>query len=183
MQVRICRQPAGAIDGIPLEQFRAGVIYEIGAQLAGIFLAQGWAEPVQDDSTVAPPRPPPNRIAALVLVVDDETDLRQLTANLLTCNGYDVVQARHGVEAILQLREHSPDLVVLDLNMPVMDGWQFRSEQQRLEDGHLATIPVLLLTGADDASDHAGTLKAAGLVRKPFNSEELLSAIEVALRR
>jgi CheY-like chemotaxis protein len=74
---------------------------------------------------------------ALVLVVDDETNLRQLTADLLSCNGYEVVQACHGMDGLAQLCEHSPDLVILDLNMPVMDGWQFRAEQLRHPDGRL----------------------------------------------
>jgi len=71
--------------------------------------------------------------------------------------------------------------VILDLNMPVMDGWQFRAEQQRLPDGHLATIPVLLVTGADDAPDHAVRLKAVGLVKKPFDPDQLLEAVQQAL--
>jgi CheY-like chemotaxis protein len=125
--------------------------------------------------------PPPHRIAALILVVDDETDLRQLTADLLSCNGYDVVQAGHGRDAIAKLIEHSPDLVVLDLNMPVMDGWQFRAEQLRLRDGHLTAIPVLLLTGEDRSDYQLRTLKAVGFIKKPFDADELLHAIQTAL--
>ena len=123
MRVRICRQPAGTIDGVRVDHFRPGLIYDIGIQLANVFLTEGWGEAVADRSES---QRPANRVAALVLVVDDEIDLRQLTADLLLCNGYDVVQAGHGQEAIVQLREHSPDLVVLDLNMPVMDGWHSR---------------------------------------------------------
>jgi CheY-like chemotaxis protein len=150
-------------------------------QMASVFLAEGWAEPVAERAE--PVRPPPNRIAALVLVVDDETDLRQLTSDLLTCNGYDVVQAAHGQEAIARLSQHTPDLVVLDLNMPVMDGWQFRAEQLRLADGNLTAIPVLLLTAEDRSDDQLTTLKAVGLIKKPFDPDQLLNAIEAALRR
>ena len=178
MRLRICRQPAGTIDGVRVDHFQPGLIYDIGIQLANVFLAEGWGEAVADRSE---PQRPPNRVAALVLVVDDETDLRQLTADLLSCNGYDVLQAGHGQEAIVQLREHIPDLVVLDLNMPVMDGWQFRAEQLRLPDGHLTAIPVLLLTGEDRPDDQVATLQAAGLIRKPFDPDELLHAIQAAL--
>lgn len=179
MRLRICRQPTGTIDGVRLDQFRAGLVYDIGSQLARVFLAEGWAEPIAEHAE--PVRPPPQRIAALILVVDDQTDLRQLAADLLSCNGYDVVQASHGREAIAKLCEHLPDLVVLDLNMPVMDGWQFRAEQLRLPDGHLTAIPVLVVTGEDRPDDHIRTLKAVGLIKKPFDAGELLNAIQTAL--
>ena len=89
----------------------------------------------------------PNRLTALVLVVDDHTDLREFAARVLASSGYDVIEAFDGRDAISSLCRHAPDLVVLDLNMPGMDGWQFRAEQEALPDGHLAAIPVLLVTG------------------------------------
>jgi CheY-like chemotaxis protein len=183
MRLRICRQPAGTIDGITLGRFREGLVYDIGSQLATVFLAEGWAEPFPSDATPPPQRPPPTRLAALVLVVDDHTDLRALTTSVLACNGYDVIEALDGRQAIRSLCEHAPDLVILDLNMPVMDGWQFRAEQQRLPDGHLAAIPVLLVTGADDAPEDVATLKAVGLVKKPFDPAQLLAAVQRALIR
>jgi len=179
VRLRICLQPAGTLDGIPLDQFRPGLVYDISSQLANVFLSEGWAEPIE--AQAEPVRQRPHRIPALILVVDDQADLRQLAADLLSCNGYDVVQAGHGREAIAKLSEHSPDLVVLDLNMPVMDGWQFRAEQLRLPDGHLTEIPVLLLTGEDRSDDQIRTLKAAGFIKKPFDADELLHAIQTAL--
>ena len=180
MRLRICRQPTKSVDGIPIDQFRPGLVYTIGTQLASIFLAEGWAEPL-DPRDGPSPAPQPNRLAALVLVVDDYTDLRQLTATVLTLNGYDVIEAVDGQDAIASLRQHAPDLVVLDLNMPVMDGWQFLAEQQRLPGGHLPTIPVLLLTGTDGAAEEASKLKAVGLVKKPFDPDELVRAVQKAL--
>ena len=179
LRLRICRQPAGTVNGVRVDHFRPGLIYDIGIQLADVFLAEGWGEPVADRPESA--QRPPNRVAALVLVVDDDTDLRRLTADVLSCNGYDVVQASHGQEALTRLCEHSPDLVILDLNMPVMDGWQFRAEQLRLSDGQLTAIPVLLVTGEDRADDQVATLRAVGLIKKPFNADELLNAIQSAL--
>jgi len=117
-----------------------------------------------------------------VLVVDDEPNLRQLAADVLIGHGYDVVMAQHGVEALARLCEHRPDLVLLDLNMPVMDGWQFRAAQERLVETHLVNIPVLILTGADRATEHAATLRAAGLIEKPFHPDRLLSAVRTALQ-
>ena len=182
MRVRICRQPPGAIDGISIEHFRPGLVYDVGTQLASVLLTEGWAEPVEGhDSSQTNGRAKP--VAALVLVVDDDTDLRQLTATVLACNGYGVIEARHGREGMARLRQDTPDLVVLDLNMPVMDGWEFCAEQQRLAEERLASVPVLLVTGADDATAHAATLKAVGLVRKPFDPEHLVTAIKTALGR
>lgn len=180
MRVRICRQPTGTIDGVSLDNFRAGMVYDLGTSLSSVFLAEGWAVPVEGHHGTTSS---PDGMSALVLVVDDDTDLRRLTASVLACNGYKVIEAQHGREALGQLARHAPDLVVLDLNMPVMDGWEFRAEQQRLPDGHLASVPVLLLTGADGAGTHAATLKAVGLIEKPFDPERLLRATQAALRR
>lgn len=181
MRVRICRQPAGAVGGESVEHFRPGLIYEVGNQLATVFLAEGWAERV-DGHESSPTNQPATRVAALVLVVDDDTDLRKMTADVLACNGYGVIEAQHGREGLARLVQDTPDLVVLDLNMPVMDGWQFCAEQQRLLDGRFASIPVVLVTGADGAAAHSLTLKAVGVVEKPYDPERLLATITAALR-
>lgn len=182
MRVRICRQPAGAIDGMSVEHFRPGLVYDVGSQLASVFLAEGWAEPA-DRHESRPTTQPSDRVAAIVLVVDDDTDLRRMTADVLACNGYGVIEAQHGREGIARLVQDTPDLVVLDLNMPVMDGWEFCAEQRRLPDGRLASIPVVLVTGADGAAEHRVTLKAVGVVEKPFDPERLLAAITTALKQ
>ena len=117
-----------------------------------------------------------------ILVVDDEPDLRQLTADLLISDGFDVVIAQHGREALERLGDHRPDLVLLDLNMPVMDGWQFRAEQRRLLEPDLVNIPVLILSGAEGADQHAATLEAIGAIEKPFDPDQLLNAVRTALR-
>ena len=155
MHLRIRRQLTGSIDGVRLDRFRAGIVYEVGTQLASVFLAEGWAEPAAEVGAVAAVCPAPSRTAALVLVVDDETRGRRFTTRLLTGKGYETEEAGDGREAIVCLCEHSPDLVLLDLYMPFMDGW--------------LTI------------DHAATLKAVGLVQKPFYPERLLDAVRKAL--
>lgn len=120
--------------------------------------------------------------AAVILVVDDEDDLRAFTVNLLRAHGYGVVEAQHGEAAIEILCKHAPDLVVLDLNMPIMDGREFCEAQQRLRDRRLAGVPVLLVTGADgDATRYAADMNAVGLVKKPFEPDQLLTAIHSAL--
>ncbi len=183
MRLRICRRLQGSIDGVALDHFQVGLIYEIGTQVASVLLAEGWAEPLGAADNVRPaPRPPPIRLHAMVLVVDDEPDLRELVAEFLLAHGYNVVLAQHGREALERLSEHCPDLVLLDLNMPVMDGWQFRAEQRRLLAPDLVNIPVLILTGADGADRHAATLEAVGAIEKPFDPDRLLNAVRTALR-
>jgi len=184
MRVRILTAPTGTIDGVTLEHFHVGGVYELGTQVGCLFLVEGWADVVSDDGTpvfVRPPPPVEANIEPVVLVVDDEPELRRLTESILTAHGYHVVMAAHGKDAIIHLRESCPDLIVLDLNMPVMDGWQFRAEQRYLPDKKRAAVPVLLMTGEDDATAHAGALRAVGVVKKPFDPDDLLDAVSAAI--
>ena len=102
---------------------------------------------------------------------------------LLSSQGYQVLTAADGREAIQQLRERCPDLIVLDLNMPVMDGWRFRTEQRLFPEAKRATVPVLLMSGEDDAVDAAVALHAIGLVKKPVDPDVLLDAVSAAVAR
>jgi len=77
----------------------------------------------------------------LALVIDDEEDIRGLVSILLKKAGCDVLEARDGVEGIGKLRESSPDIVILDVSMPRMDGWQTLEEIRSSSD-----VPVLMLT-------------------------------------
>jgi CheY-like chemotaxis protein len=170
MLLQIRRHPRGSIDGIRLESFRLGVVYDLGPQLASTFLAEGWAKPVN--------------VGSVILVVDDQEDVRKFTVRLLATHGYGVVEAQDGREAIERLRECEPALVLLDLNMPVMNGWEFCAELRRLDDQRLAAIPVVLLTGEPDVDlRHQAELRAAGLVRKPFEAERLIDTIQDVLER
>jgi CheY-like chemotaxis protein len=180
MRLRMTRKPVGRIDGVALDQFHVGEVYELGTQVACVFLAEGWAE-VADTQEIVRPPPEDIRVRGVVLVVDDDPSLRALAKTLLTCQGYHVVVAEHGEDGIRRLRECCPDVIVLDLNMPVMDGWQFRAEQQRLSDERLAAIPVVLLTAADHVAQHAATLKARAFIPKPFDPIELMDAIDAAV--
>ena len=185
MRVRLLTRPTGTIDGVVLEDFRIGGVYELRIDVACVFLSEGWAESVGEDDTALFVRPPPGQptaaIRPVVLVVDDDADVRAQTESLLTAHGYEVMTAAHGRDAIERLREQCPDLIVLDLNMPVMDGWQFRTQQRFLTERKLASIPVLLLTGQDDAANHASKLDAIGVVRKPIDPDDLLEAVSAAV--
>jgi CheY-like chemotaxis protein len=89
--------------------------------------------------------------------------------------------ARDGRDALQRLREECPDLIVLDLCMPVMDGWLFRTQQRYYAEQQVAKVPVLLMTGADDAATQADFLRAAGVITKPFDSDDFLHAVSAAI--
>ena len=108
-----------------------------------------------------------------VLVVDDDPDIRELLFTALEDEGFEVVPAGNGEEALAIIRTFRPDVIVLDLMMPVMDGWQFAAElRSRDED-----IPLVLLSAAPDLESHAKTLAAAEIIEKPFELSELLPKI------
>jgi len=106
-----------------------------------------------------------------VLVVDDEIDIRQAVVEVLAEEGYEVIAACDGVEALAQLRAHHPDLVLLDLMMPRMSGWEFRAEQQH--DPSVSDIPVIVLS----ALGRVSSIEADGFLPKPFDLEDLLSKV------
>jgi CheY-like chemotaxis protein len=79
-----------------------------------------------------------------VLIVEDDDDSREMLELLLTSNEYETMSARNGAEALEQMRQRRPCLVLLDLQMPVMNGWEFRELQ--LQDPQLADVPVVCVT-------------------------------------
>ena len=126
-----------------------------------------------------PPTRPRRETAYVILIVDDEEAVRRLVAAVLATHGYAVLEAGHGLEGLTLLRRHAPDLVLLDLHMPVMDGREFRAAQKALEDRRLAAIPVLVFSSEPTALDHE--LEAAGAIAKPFEPQELLAAVQQTL--
>jgi CheY-like chemotaxis protein len=110
-----------------------------------------------------------------VLVVDDDRDLRDLLAAVLSSAGYEVLTAENGAAALSVLRTVLPDLIVLDLMMPVMNGWQFREAQMALPD--YARIPVVCLSGHHAARHQASTLGISACVVKPFEIDDLISVV------
>jgi CheY-like chemotaxis protein len=113
--------------------------------------------------------------AARILVVDDDVDIRDATRLVLEHNGYLVVAASNGEEALRLLQDGPVDLILLDMMMPVMDGWGFRRSQP---DGPaFVKIPVIVLTGDGRASSKAAAIGAAGYLRKPLDLDDLLATI------
>jgi DNA-binding response OmpR family regulator len=120
----------------------------------------------------APPR--------AVLVVDDDDDIRMLLEELLRGAGYGVRTAQDGRAALRAFHENPPDLVVLDLSMPELDGFE---TLERLRD--LSDVPVILLTARSGEIDKVRGFRAGAddYVVKPFGRQELLARIEALLRR
>ena len=114
--------------------------------------------------------------AAEILVVDDDPDIRESLREVLEDEGYAVACVGNGREALDYLhREPRPRVILLDLMMPVMDGWQFRREQQR--DPSLAPIPVVVVSGTRDAARSAAALGPATCLEKPVGFDELVEAV------
>jgi CheY-like chemotaxis protein len=110
----------------------------------------------------------------LVLIVDDDARIRALMARLIETSGYSAVEAADGKEALARMRQRRPCVILLDLQMPIMDGWEFR--RQQLADPELADIPVIIVTGFYDSSE---LFRSAGVkcFSKPVQLSTLLQAI------
>jgi DNA-binding response OmpR family regulator len=114
------------------------------------------------------------------LVIDDEDDLRALLRDVLTDRGYGVQEARNGVEGLRVLYAQRPDVVILDIGMPEMDGWRTLERIRELSD-----VPVLILSSRGGDLEKVRGLRAGAddYLVKPFFGEELVARVEVLLRR
>lgn len=115
----------------------------------------------------------------LILVVDDHDRLREMVSQILEDEGHEVVRARHGAAALDVLAHRRPDLILLDLRMPVMDGGQFVRAYQRLPGPH---APIVTMTAGDDAPRTAAAIGAQSWLVKPFQVEDLLELVDRLLR-
>jgi DNA-binding response OmpR family regulator len=106
-----------------------------------------------------------------VLVVDDESDIRDAVAEVLADEGYVVHGAGDGAEALRKARAVRPSVVLLDLMMPGMNGWEFRAAQKG--DPDIQHIPVIVLSALGRVSG----IDAADYIQKPFDLERLLTAV------
>ena len=111
-----------------------------------------------------------------VLVVDDEPDIRATVSAMLEIEGYDVDEAANGADALHAVERRPPDLILLDMRMPIMDGWGFaRALRER---GH--GTPIVVMTAARDAARWAAEIAATSFVAKPFGFDDLITAVERA---
>ena len=118
--------------------------------------------------------------AGKILVVDDEPQIRRIMRETLTAEGYEVDDARNGLEGLEKLREFRPDLVLLDINMPEMSGVEVCKNIRKD-----STIAIIMLTVRKSEADKVAALDAGAddFITKPFSTPELLARVRAALRR
>lgn len=108
------------------------------------------------------------------MVVDDDPSILAMVAEILRLEGYQVETATNGLEALQVIERRRPSLIVLDMRMPVMDGWGFARElRQRGQNA-----PILVMTAAQNAQRWAEEIGAQGYVAKPFELTDLLASVE-----
>ena len=110
-----------------------------------------------------------------MLVVDDDPDILQTLGLCLSSEGYRVLMAANGKEALDILDREHPSVILLDLMMPVMDGWQFVAE---LDHRGRRDVPLLILSADRSVQGHAQQLRASGHLAKPFDLDELLGKVQ-----
>jgi CheY-like chemotaxis protein len=120
-------------------------------------------------------------VDATVLVTDDDEDLRLLCQLQLELGGFQVAQAANGQEALDAARSSRPDLILLDLMMPVKDGWECLAELK--QDRKLRDIPVFIITGKNQKQDQdrAFEMGAVAFIPKPFQGPALVAQIREQL--
>jgi len=109
-----------------------------------------------------------------VLVVDDDPDIRATVEQILRIEGYTIVAARNGQEALAAIDTVRPAVIILDLMMPVMDGVEFG---RRLRDHPAASTPVIVLSADRDLERKARSIDADDCIAKPFDIEDLVRSV------
>jgi CheY-like chemotaxis protein len=118
-----------------------------------------------------------------VLLVDDYPDAREMYSEYLQYSGFDVIEAGNGIEALQQAIEREPDIILMDLSLPVMDGWE--ATRRLKADRRTARIPVVALTGHALAGISEGARRAGcdAFVTKPCLPEDLVKEIRKVLEQ
>jgi CheY-like chemotaxis protein len=110
-----------------------------------------------------------------ILVVDDDEGIREFVELALSDEGYQVATASHGAAALEFLVDQLPAVILLDMRMPIMDGWAFARAYRQRPGPH---APIIVVTAAREAADRAKEIGAEGVLSKPFFLAELLAAVE-----
>ena len=120
-------------------------------------------------------------MAELIMIVDDEVGVRELLRDTLKIAGFETVEADNGMSALTVLRSHKPELIIIDINMPLMDGFELVERLRGTGD----LVPVLMLTARNDQQDISRGLRigADDYVVMPFGLEELILRVKAILRR
>jgi DNA-binding response OmpR family regulator len=114
-----------------------------------------------------------------VLIVDDDPDIRSIVRGILEPEGFEVSEARDGGDALAQVTASPPNLILLDLMMPGMNGSQFLAATAALP--RLSEVPVIIVTAFDDTIPQGE--RVLGVLNKPFNTHHLIAVVGAARRR
>lgn len=116
-----------------------------------------------------------------ILVVEDTEDNRQILRDLLGMAGYALVEAHDGAQGVAMAAEHRPDLILMDIQMPVMDGYE--ATRRIKADPALASIPVIAVTSYALSGDEAKTRAAGcdGYIAKPYSPRQMLAKVREIL--
>jgi len=116
-----------------------------------------------------------------ILVIDDEAEITEIIETFLKDAGYQVLVENSSVMGIERAKSFRPDLILLDIMMPFMDGYEVCEELKKNKETE--NIPVIFLTGKDARSDEGKSFKAGGdmFIKKPFNCERLLEIVRIVL--
>lgn len=118
---------------------------------------------------------------AKVLVIDDEPEITDIVETFLTEAGYTVKVENQPHSAVVRAREFRPEVVILDIMMPDVDGYQICQEMK--QDPALASVPIIFLTGKDRNDDMGRSFKVGGdmFIKKPFSCERLLEIVNIVV--
>lgn len=120
--------------------------------------------------------------AAKLLVIDDEPEITQIIEAFLENAGHQVITENSSVMGIERAKELKPDLILLDIMMPNMDGYEICDELKKTDE--TSDIPVIFLTGKDSRDDRGRSFQVGGdmFVKKPFSCERLLEIVNIVLQ-
>ena len=118
-----------------------------------------------------------------ILVVDDNADIRNLISLILTSESYEVLVAESGAELLERIASFRPDLLLLDIMMPYMSGFEALESVRSLPNPHLSSIPVVMITAKsmDEDVDRASALGATSYIVKPFRADTLKEKVKAQL--
>jgi DNA-binding response OmpR family regulator len=121
------------------------------------------------------------RKAFKILVIDDDTEITQVIKEFLTNAGYNVLVENSSVMGVEKAKAFRPDLILLDIMMPVMDGYEVCSNLKK--DFQLNNVPILFLTGKDATEDGGQSFRSGAdlFIKKPFSCERLLQMVKMVL--
>ncbi len=155
-----------------------GTAAEAAAEALEALPSQSLAETMAAEAPAVPVQAAPvQRANPLVMVVDDSLTVRKITSRMLTREGFEVATAKDGVDGLQQLQDIEPDIILLDIEMPRMDGFEFARNVRA--DAKTKGIPIIMITSrtADKHRNHAIEIGVNEYMGKPYQEEQLLAKI------